>query len=209
MFTNRLPWVILLLVWMAGSTWWHVCSIKQLCGNDAPVAASPAAAAPENDLPGTAAMDSVSTTKPMPTTPAVAPITAEPAPAGPVTEASLAAKETYTSVFEPINLYFPPGEAYYIKTGETNKFFTEATTYLAAHKDKKLVLTGYTDNVGRDAVNLQLSRDRANSVKVRLRQSGIATQQIRVVAKGEAEPKADNKTVAGRRANRRVTVVVQ
>lgn len=207
MFTNRLPWVILLLVWMAGATWWHVCTIKQLCGSDTPVSESPSAAAPEATLPNTAVADSGTTAKPTAATPVTK--TTAAGPTAPVTEASLAAKETYTSVFEPINLYFPPGEAYYIKTGETNKFFAEATIYLAAHKDKKLVLTGYTDDLGRDAINLQLSRDRANSVKVRLRQSGMATEQIRVVAKGEADPKADNKTAEGRRANRRVTVVVQ
>ena len=34
MFTNKTPWVVLLLVWMGGSTYWHVCHIKQLCADD-------------------------------------------------------------------------------------------------------------------------------------------------------------------------------
>lgn len=208
MFTNRLPWVILLLVWMAGATWWHVCTIKQLCGNDTPVTDSPAVATSDVDLPSAAVEDSVTTTEPVPVT-LTTEIIVKPTSATPVTEAALAANERYTSVFEPISLYFTPGEAYYIKTGETDKFFAEATRYLAAHPDKKLVLTGYTDDLGRDAVNLQLARDRANAIKLKLRQSGMPTNQIRVVAKGEAEPKADNKTPEGRRANRRVMVVVQ
>jgi OmpA-OmpF porin, OOP family len=46
-------------------------------------------------------------------------------------------------------------------------------------------------------------------VKVRLRESGIDQGQIAVAAKGETDPKASNATRAGRKANRRVTVVVE
>ncbi|WP_080240067.1 OmpA family protein [Spirosoma rigui] len=136
---------------------------------------------------------------------------AAPAPATPLptTEAGLAAAEKFTSVFQPIDLYFPLGEATYIKTGETVKFFAEAAKYLAAHKEKKLLVTGHTDNSGDDAVNLRLSRQRANQVKARLRRSGIDQGQIAVDAKGETTPKASNDTREGRKANRRVSVVVQ
>jgi len=124
------------------------------------------------------------------------------------TEAELAAAEKFTSVFEPIDLYFKLNEANYIKTAATRQFFDEAARYLKKHKNKKLRLTGHTDNTGNDAVNLRLSRDRASDVKSHLRSSGINASQIVVDAKGEADPKADNSTIAGRRANRRVTVVV-
>lgn len=127
----------------------------------------------------------------------------------PVSEKELAEGQKYTSVFEPVDLYFPLGEANYIKTDETKKFFGEATKYLATHKDKKLRLTGHTDNSGPEDANLRLSRDRANDIKMKLRQGGIKSDQIEVRAKGEAEPKADNKTLSGRKANRRVTVVVE
>jgi OOP family OmpA-OmpF porin len=55
---------------------------------------------------------------------------------------------------------------------------------------------------------MRLSRDRASDVKAKLRQSGISSDQILVEAKGETTPKADNSTLSGRKANRRVTVVV-
>lgn len=32
MFKSRAFWWILLVVWMTGATYWHVCKIKQLCG---------------------------------------------------------------------------------------------------------------------------------------------------------------------------------
>ena len=125
------------------------------------------------------------------------------------TEESLAAVEKFTSVFEPIDLYFSLNGASYIKTPETTKFFAEAAKYLSAHKGRKLLLTGYTDNSGSDAANLRLARERAKEVSVRLRQSGIDQGQVAVEAKGEADPKASNETREGRKANRRVTVVVQ
>lgn len=126
----------------------------------------------------------------------------------PVTENELANAQKFTSVSKPMDLYFQLGEASYIKTSETKKFFEEAIKVLMADKGKKLRLTGYTDNSGPDNVNKQLSLDRANDVKMRLRKIGIPLNQIVVRAKGEAEPKADNSTLSGRKANRRVTVVV-
>jgi OOP family OmpA-OmpF porin len=145
----------------------------------------------------------------IPDTTGLAAAAATPAAPLPATEAGLAAAEKYTSVFEPIDLYFQLGETSYIKTDETVKFFAEAAKYLAAHKDKKLLITGHTDNSGDDAVNLRLSRERANQVRARLRRSGIDQGQISVDAKGESAPKVSNETREGRKANRRVSVVVQ
>lgn len=320
MFSSKTPWVVLLLAWMTGATWWHVCKIKQLCGDTAPATSAVAdgigtsalqipsllitdgdqfrlalpgnigfaksgANADMNTLTGSLnsltaylksrsdrtltingyyATDETNTTSftnlglaraegvkqyfvqqgipaasittrgavrskytGLTFTPdvdslygalgftfdgvtssdeTVTELTTRPIPA---TEAELAAAEKFTSVFEPIDLYFPLGEANYIKTGETTKFFDEAAKYLATHTDKKLMLTGHTDNSGPDAVNLRLSRDRANDVKVKLRQSGINPEQVVVEAKGETAPKVPNDTRQGRKANRRVTVVVQ
>ncbi|SFC03935.1 OmpA family protein [Spirosoma endophyticum] len=127
----------------------------------------------------------------------------------PTSEKELAEGQKYTSVFEPIDLYFPLGEANYIKTSDTKKFFDEAAKFLAANKNKKLILTGHTDNSGPEDANMRLSKNRANEVKSKLRKSGIESDQIEVIARGESEPKADNKTLSGRKANRRVTVVVK
>ena len=126
----------------------------------------------------------------------------------PVTEKQLAEAQKFTSIYKPMDLYFQLGEATFIKTDETKKFFDEVAKVLKASPGKKLLLTGYTDNKGPEAMNLQLSRDRANDVKARIRKSGVKSEQIEVKAKGEADPKADNSTLSGRKANRRVTVVV-
>ncbi|GAB3791498.1 hypothetical protein GCM10028819_00040 [Spirosoma humi] len=124
-------------------------------------------------------------------------------------EHKLAVSEKYKSVFEPIDLYFPLGEATYIKTPDTEKFFTGALTYLKDHKDKKLLLTGHSDSSGSNEINMTLSRKRANAVKAKLEKLGISPTQLSVSAMGETQPKADNNTALGRKANRRVTVVVE
>jgi len=334
MFTTKTPWVILLFLWMAGSAWWHVCQIKQLCADDdGPVAMLPAdtevyttppgadgftiadgnrfqlefpgnfsfaksgANANINTLGGTplggtplgGRMDSLVTylkanpdrtldvrgyymasetnttsfanlglaraegikqyliqqgvsAASLMTTGVLRNVplttkgdsliggldfvfgglmkmdaidtltTTSPAPlsiAAGITEEGLAARETYTSVFEPINLYFPLSKADYIKTPETTKFFDEAAKYLKANKDKKLMLTGYTDNSGPDDANLVLSRKRAADVKTKMRNSGISADQIMTEGRGEANPVASNETREGRKANRRVNVVVK
>ncbi|WP_428663823.1 OmpA family protein [Runella sp.] len=127
----------------------------------------------------------------------------------PKTEEALAAAEKYENVFKPMDLYFKSAKADFIKTPENEKFIEEAKKYLAANKDKKLNLTGHTDNEGADDENLKLSKNRATSVKDMLVKRGISAAQLVTDAKGESEPKASNFTPEGRKANRRVSIVVQ
>lgn len=81
---------------------------------------------------------------------------------------------------------------------------------LAAYPQGAITIAGYTDSRGSEETNLDLSRKRAEAVKVWLmNQSGIKEDRIAVKALGEAEPVASNDTAAGRRLNRRVEIVVQ
>lgn len=329
MLTNKTPWIILLLIWIGGSTWWHVCNIKQLCNNDSqptnnkrielpaglvitdggrfqlampgnfsfaksddianrnsldaqldtlalyllnnpdrhlditgyysaeeqngtafpnlgiaraegikeyltlkgvPLASMTSTGVQKAELKLSAKGDSilgglafgfsntvvaksdssatVATSTSIISSSATSASVSVPTMLTALTEEALAKSQKFSSVFEPIDLYFKSGEAAYIKTDETKKFFKEAIRYLRANKDKKLRLVGFTDNAGPDDINLQLSRERADFVKMRLQKVGIPSDQVIVQAKGEAEPKASNETEIGRKANRRVTVVV-
>jgi OOP family OmpA-OmpF porin len=51
---------------------------------------------------------------------------------------------------------------------------------------------------------MQLSKDRANSVKTYLVNSGVDAKHIKVKGYGETKPIADNSTEDGRVLNRRV-----
>lgn len=81
--------------------------------------------------------------------------------------------------------------------------------YLKQETGLEVLLTGYCDNVGTEAYNMGLSRQRAVEVKKALMKRGIAEHRIEVIAKGEDDPIGDNNTLGGRTANNRVTVKIQ
>jgi OOP family OmpA-OmpF porin len=65
-------------------------------------------------------------------------------------------------------------------------------------------LDGYASSEGTAAHNMRLSKDRANSVKTYLVNSGVSAKKLKVKAFGETHPIADNSTEEGRVLNRRV-----
>lgn len=75
---------------------------------------------------------------------------------------------------------------------------------LLKNKDFSLKLAGHTDNVGSDAYNLKLSKDRAESVKAYLVAQGANPSRIEATGYGESQPISTNSTEAGRQENRRV-----
>jgi OmpA-OmpF porin, OOP family len=77
---------------------------------------------------------------------------------------------------------------------------------LKAHPDTHVTIEGYTDDVGRAEKNLELSRQRANSVMASLIHKGISADRLSTEGHGQDEPIADNSTAQGRAQNRRVTV---
>lgn len=75
-------------------------------------------------------------------------------------------------------------------------------------EDKTIVVEGHTDSRGSDQMNMQLSRDRAESVREYLVSQGVDASRIQVVGRGETMPIADNATAEGRANNRRVEIIV-
>ncbi len=71
-------------------------------------------------------------------------------------------------------------------------------------KSFSLKLAGHTDNTGPMALNLRLSKDRAESVKAYLVSQGANPSRIEAVGYGPNQPIATNKTEEGRQQNRRV-----
>jgi outer membrane protein OmpA-like peptidoglycan-associated protein len=65
-------------------------------------------------------------------------------------------------------------------------------------------IIGHTDSVGSDAANQKLSEGRANSVMQYFVSRNVNQIRLEAYGKGESEPRADNKTDAGRQLNRRV-----
>ncbi len=78
---------------------------------------------------------------------------------------------------------------------------------LTRHPERRVLIEGFTDSVGSDEMNLQLSQRRAEAFQRELMNGSIASDRIEVRAWGEANPVADNSSAAGRQRNRRVEVL--
>jgi outer membrane protein OmpA-like peptidoglycan-associated protein len=76
---------------------------------------------------------------------------------------------------------------------------------LHKNPDWKLSVSGYTDNIGDDAFNLDLSKRRAAAVKDSLVAKYKATaENLTTDGYGSSHPVASNDTIEGRARNRRV-----
>ncbi|WP_089606442.1 OmpA family protein [Acinetobacter piscicola] len=101
-------------------------------------------------------------------------------------------------------------------TFDTNKSNIKPNFYSTLNKvvqtlkeDNKSVIlvTGYTDNTGTDAINIPLSQNRAASVANYLKGQGVQSR-IDTQGYGSQNPIADNSTAAGREQNRRVEISI-
>lgn len=77
---------------------------------------------------------------------------------------------------------------------------------LAAYPQTLIDVYGHTDPTGGDAINIPLSRNRAESVASYLSQQGVNRARIATQGFGSSQPIADNGTEAGRAQNRRVEI---
>jgi len=71
---------------------------------------------------------------------------------------------------------------------------------------RSVTLEGHASAEGSDTYNMQLSIDRANSVKTYLVNSGVAADKVITQGYGEERPIASNATEEGRVINRRVEI---
>jgi len=96
---------------------------------------------------------------------------------------------------------------YSLKPGAREKL-AKVAGILLAYPGLNIEVDGYTDNVGGDEMNQQLSENRARSVRDYLVQQGVATNSVSAKGFGNTLPVATNDNAAGRQQNRRVEPVV-
>jgi len=94
-----------------------------------------------------------------------------------------------------------------LKSGAARQLDTVAT-FLAQHPERQVLIEGFTDSVGTDAYNEELSEERAEAVRSALLSRGVDTSRVQVEGYGEQFPVATNADSGGRQLNRRVEVVV-
>ena len=80
----------------------------------------------------------------------------------------------------------------------------QAVQILLQYPDVRIEIAGHTDNQGKPDHNMQLSKDRAESVKSYLVGMGVDETRIETVGFGPDKPIDSNETKDGRANNRRI-----
>jgi OOP family OmpA-OmpF porin len=93
-------------------------------------------------------------------------------------------------------------------TPESTATLDEVATILRAYPTSTIRVESYTDSVGTPASNLDLSRDRSETVKGLLGGKGIDPTRVTTAGLGQESPIASNQTETGRAQNRRTDIVV-
>jgi OOP family OmpA-OmpF porin len=91
---------------------------------------------------------------------------------------------------------------------EAASILDRLVAFMNENKDKKVSLSGHTDNVGSEAYNQKLSERRVSSVQDYVVKKGVEASRVSGQGFGESKPIADNKTREGRAKNRRVEIKV-
>ena len=80
--------------------------------------------------------------------------------------------------------------------------------FLTDQPQRRVQIDGFTDSVGTESYNQNLSQQRADAVKSALISRGIDASRIESQGYGKGFPVADNTDSGGRQLNRRVEVVI-
>lgn len=104
------------------------------------------------------------------------------------------------------NLEFETGKSVIKKSSLAS--LNELAEVMKNRHEFKLSLSGHTDNVGKPASNLTLSKNRTMAVKNFLVKKGVESGRIKTEWFGQTIPIADNTTPEGRQKNRRVEMKI-
>ncbi len=111
-----------------------------------------------------------------------------------------------------IDLVMPGNITFSFNDATLNQSFTPTLNKLAStmneYNQNTITVAGHTDSVGDAGYNMNLSRDRASSVRNYLVSRGVSANRISIAAYGESRPVADNNNDYGRQQNRRVELVI-
>ncbi|MFN8277097.1 MAG: OmpA family protein [Chitinophagales bacterium] len=109
--------------------------------------------------------------------------------------------------FAAKNIFFETGKS--ILKKESFDDLDNVAGIMSQYNFLKLAIEGHTDNVGREAANVELSNRRAAAVVDYLIKKGVESGRMTSAGYGPNRPVADNKTAAGRAKNRRVEINIK
>lgn len=121
--------------------------------------------------------------------------------------AALNARETDRGLVITLgDLLFESGRAE-LKSGTVSNL-DKLAAFLARYPDRNVTIEGYTDSVGSEDYNFDLSQRRAESVHGYLISQGVKSHRMSASGRGEGSPVASNSDATGRQMNRRVEILI-
>lgn len=119
---------------------------------------------------------------------------------------------TVERVGEGIKITFSSGILFAVNKAEVQPVAQQNLANLAAilnkYPDTDILVEGHTDADGSEEYNLGLSRNRAQAVANYMTGLAVDTTRFTIMGYGEGQPVADNATVEGKQANRRVEIAI-
>lgn len=165
---------VLLVVWIAGASYWYVCKIRSDCRN---------AEAPAVEV--RAAGDTLAPTPEQ------------------LLAASVEEARQYLEGAGIQKGFFASSSAEGDVSTISDEYLQKLKLFLDNNPSAGTEVTGHADITGPDPFNIELGLKRAEFVKAFLVNAGIKADQIVTSTKGSSEPAASNSTPEGRAANRR------
>ena len=104
------------------------------------------------------------------------------------------------------NVFFDTGKS--SLRSDSNKALNDLAEVMKLKPALVIEIAGHTDNIGSAPSNLELSLNRANSVKNFLVKKGINAVRVSAKGYGDTQPRATNDTEEGRQKNRRTEVQI-
>lgn len=170
---------VLLVLWIAGASYWYVCKIRCDCKE---------AVAPSVEI--RAAGDTLAPTPEQ------------------LLLASVEEAKKFLGESGIQKGFFASSSAAGEMGGISAEYLEKLKLALDNSPGAKIEVTGHADITGTEAFNNELGLKRAEFVKSFLVNAGINAEQIVTSSKGSSEPAASNSTPEGRAANRRSEIKV-
>jgi outer membrane protein OmpA-like peptidoglycan-associated protein len=104
-----------------------------------------------------------------------------------------------------LGVNFQQGNADLLDAAKT--ILDQVAASLVDNPQVRVLIVGYTDNTGSRKVNMNLSRQRAETVKNYLVDKGIASGRLKTEGRGSDDPIGDNSTPEGQSLNRRIEFI--
>jgi len=103
-------------------------------------------------------------------------------------------------------VYFERGTSNLLE--ESFEELDQVTEMMQENPDVKIELSGHTDNQGSSKLNLKLSQERVEKVKMYITEHGVEAKRIKGKGYGGSQPVASNASEETRRLNRRVEIKI-